>query len=43
MGTLIAMMLPYAVVFAIVWTILLVVWLLLGIPLGPGGSLHFNY
>ena len=43
MGTLIAMMLPYAVIFAIVWTILLVGWLLLGIPLGPGGGLHFNY
>jgi aminobenzoyl-glutamate transport protein len=43
MGTLIAMMLPYTVVFAIVWTILLIVWLLLGIPLGPGGGLYFNF
>jgi aminobenzoyl-glutamate transport protein len=43
MGTLIAMMLPYTVVFSIVWGILLVGWLLLGIPLGPGGGLHFNF
>ena len=43
MGTLIAMMLPYTVVFSIVWGILLVGWLLLGIPLGPGGGLYFNF
>jgi aminobenzoyl-glutamate transport protein len=42
MGTLIAMMLPYAMVFSVVWIILLVGWLLLGIPLGPGGNLTFN-
>ncbi|MFG0293327.1 MAG: AbgT family transporter [Phycisphaerales bacterium JB050] len=36
MGTLIAMMLPYTFVFAIAWSILLVIWMLLGIPLGPG-------
>ena len=36
MGTLVAMMLPYTVVFAIVWTIFLIAWELLGVPLGPG-------
>jgi aminobenzoyl-glutamate transport protein len=36
MGTLIAMMLPYTVVFSIVWSIMLVVWMLLDVPLGPG-------
>ena len=41
MGTLISMMIPYTVVFAIVWTILLVVWVQLGIPLGPGGPLVY--
>lgn len=35
MGTLIAMMLPYTMVFAIIWSILLIVWFMLGIPLGP--------
>lgn len=36
MGTLVAMMLPYTVVFGIVWTLFLVAWELLGLPLGPG-------
>lgn len=39
MGTLIAMMLPYAIAFAVGWSLLLVFWMLLGMPLGPGGSL----
>lgn len=39
MGTLIAMMLPYTFVFAVVWSLLLVIWMLLGIPLGPGDPL----
>lgn len=42
MGTLMAVMLPYTVAFAIVWTVLLVGWLITGLPLGPGGGLHFN-
>jgi len=35
-GTLIAMMLPYTLVFAAVWSVLLLVWMGLGLPLGPG-------
>lgn len=35
-GTVIALMLPYAVVLVVVWTLLLVVWHALGIPYGPG-------
>ncbi|MEM1329662.1 MAG: AbgT family transporter [Planctomycetota bacterium] len=35
-GTLIAMMLPYTVVFAIVWTIMLLLWDFSGLPLGLG-------
>ena len=42
LGTLVAMMLPYTIVFSIVWGALLVLWMILGLPLGPGGSLHFN-
>ena len=34
MGTLIAAMLPYTIVFTIVWSIMLIVWVALGIPLG---------
>ncbi len=36
MGTLVAMMLPYTLVFAVVWAVMLVAWEWLGIPLGPG-------
>jgi aminobenzoyl-glutamate transport protein len=35
-GTIIALMLPYVVIIAIVWIILFVLWFLLGLPLGPG-------
>lgn len=35
-GTLIAAMLPYAMVFLVAWTLLLMAWVALGIPLGPG-------
>ena len=33
-GTVVAMMLPYTVVLYVVWTLFLVVWYLLGIPMG---------
>ena len=35
-GTVIALMLPYVLIIAIVWIILFVVWFLLGVALGPG-------
>nr|WP_292770717.1 AbgT family transporter [Mesorhizobium sp.] len=35
MGTIIALMLPYTVVLLVLWTLLLIAWYLLGIPLGP--------
>ena len=35
-GTLVAMMLPYSVVFFAMWVILLIIWMLLGLPTGPG-------
>jgi aminobenzoyl-glutamate transport protein len=38
-GTLVATMLPYSLVFLVVWTLLLLVWMLLGLPLGPGAGL----
>jgi aminobenzoyl-glutamate transport protein len=38
-GTVIATMLPYSFVFLAVWMILLSIWLLLGLPVGPGASL----
>jgi aminobenzoyl-glutamate transport protein len=40
-GTLVALMLPYALVFGVVWSLLLVAWVLLGVPLGPEGPLAY--
>ena len=41
-GTVIATMLPYTIVFMIVWAILLIGWMLLGIPVGPDAPLNIN-
>lgn len=41
MGNLIALMIPYSVVFAVVWTLFLIAWVYAGIPLGPAGPLHY--
>lgn len=41
-GTVIATMLPYTIIFTIVWTALLIVWILLGIPVGPGAELFLR-
>lgn len=38
-GTLIATMLPYSLFFMIGWAVLLIVWMVLGLPLGPGAGL----
>ncbi len=35
-GTVLASMIPFSISFTIVWTILLLVWILLGLPIGPG-------
>ncbi|MFO7865143.1 MAG: AbgT family transporter [Salinivirgaceae bacterium] len=39
-GTIISTMLPYSIAFFIAWIALLVAWVLLDIPLGPGVGLH---
>ena len=41
-GTLVALMLPYTLAFAAVWSLLLVVWMWTGTPLGPGGPLAYD-
>jgi len=40
-GTVIATMLPYSIVFMIVWTLLIVVWIWIGLPLGPDAGLYY--
>lgn len=42
LGTMIAALMPYSVAFGIFWTILLLVWFYLGIPVGPGGPIHLG-
>ncbi|OCS85392.1 AbgT family transporter [Caryophanon tenue] len=42
MGTLISALIPYSIFFAIMWIILFAVWLLLGLPMGPGETIEFK-
>lgn len=39
-GTLTATMLPYSLCFLVFWSLLLVAWLLLGWPIGPGAGIR---
>jgi aminobenzoyl-glutamate transport protein len=41
-GTIVATMLPYSVTFLIVWTLLLIVWVATGLPVGPGAGLRLE-
>ncbi len=41
-GTIIATMLPYTLVFLFAWILLLVAWLLIGLPLGPGANVFYT-
>jgi len=41
-GTIIATMLPYSIAFFIGWTLLLVAWLYLGIPIGPEAGIYYK-
>ena len=42
MGTIIANMLPYSLCFAIAWLIMLALWVLFDLPLGPGGGIYLH-
>lgn len=39
-GTIISLMIPYTVIFLIVWTIMITIWMWLGIPVGFDGPVH---
>jgi aminobenzoyl-glutamate transport protein len=39
-GTIIATMIPYSLTFLVVWSLLLVLWITLGLPLGPGAEMY---
>ncbi len=40
-GTIIATMIPYSIAFFLIWVLLLIGWLLLGLPLGPDAGIHY--
>ncbi|PTH61938.1 aminobenzoyl-glutamate transporter [Staphylococcus agnetis] len=42
LGSLIASLMPYTIFLAIFWTAFLIIWYLLGIPVGPGGPIHHH-
>jgi aminobenzoyl-glutamate transport protein len=39
-GTVVALMIPYTLAFLLVWTLILVAWMMLGLPVGPGAGLY---
>jgi len=41
-GTIISTMLPYSIVFGLFWTLLLIIWMTLGLPVGPDGPLFYS-
>jgi len=40
-GTIVSTMLPYSVIFFIGWVIMLIIWILLGLPIGPDAPLDY--
>lgn len=38
-GTIIATMMPYSLFFLVSWSILLIIWMMIGLPVGPGAGL----
>jgi aminobenzoyl-glutamate transport protein len=41
-GTIVSVMLPYSVTFFIAWVLLLIVWTMVGLPIGPGSFMHLQ-
>ena len=39
LGSLISTMLPYSMAFLLLWSVLLIIWMAFGLPLGPGAPL----
>ncbi|WP_173917174.1 AbgT family transporter [Halobacillus sp. Marseille-Q1614] len=40
-GTMISVMFPYSILFFVTWSLFLIVWMLLGIDLGPGSPITY--
>lgn len=41
-GTIMSMMMPYSLAFFIGWTLFLIIWFLLELPLGPGAGIYYE-
>ena len=41
-GTIISTMLPYTIAFFIFWTILLIIWMIVGLPIGPDSPMYID-
>ena len=41
-GTIMASMTPYSLLFGIAWIILLIIFMVLNLPLGPGGGIYYH-
>lgn len=41
-GTIISTMMPYSIIFFIFWSLMLIGWVLLDLPLGPGAGIHYT-
>ncbi|HON18048.1 MAG TPA: AbgT family transporter [Salinivirgaceae bacterium] len=41
-GTLVSTMLPYTIAFFLIWTLFLILWVWLEIPLGPGAGIFYS-
>lgn len=39
LGALLSSLMPYSIALSIVWTAFVIIWFLLGIPVGPGGPI----
>ncbi|MGT2653192.1 AbgT family transporter [Staphylococcus aureus] len=42
LGALLSSLMPYSIALSIVWTVFVIIWFLLGIPVGPGGPYLLN-
>lgn len=41
-GTIVSTMLSYSIIFFVLWTILLIIWLFFNLPLGPNSELYYQ-
>ncbi|RIL72490.1 AbgT family transporter [Staphylococcus devriesei] len=39
LGSLLSSLMPYTIALSIIWTLFIIVWYLIGLPLGPGGPI----